>query len=141
MMLLKKDNRRLDKLKKIVAHSELCIGCGKCEDVCSKAFFKVEDRTKSAIRVSKRLDGSYRIDVCDQCGDCAVMCAAMAISPASNGVYMIDKKKCVGCLICVAECVKDCMHYHNEERYVFKCIACGLCVKNCPSGALELVES
>lgn len=127
-------------MKKIIAHSERCTGCGTCEAVCSKTYFKTEDRTKSAIHVSTRLNGDQRVDVCDQCGDCAIMCAAKAITPAANGVYRIDKKKCVGCLICVAECVKDNMHYHNDERYVFKCVACGLCVKQCPSGALEIVE-
>ena len=127
-------------MKKVVAHPEKCTGCGLCEQVCSKAFYKVGDRTRSCVRVSRRLDGSQRIDVCDQCGECTAMCAAMAIKQAPNGVYMVDKKKCVGCLICVAECVKDDMHYHNDERYVFKCIACGICVKQCPSGALELVQ-
>lgn len=127
-------------MKKVIAHPELCIGCGKCESICSKAFFKEDDRTKSAIRVSTRLDGTQRIDICDQCGDCTYMCAAMAINQNNKGVYLIDKKKCVGCLICVAECMKDCMHYHNDERYVFKCTACGLCVKQCPTGALELTE-
>jgi NAD-dependent dihydropyrimidine dehydrogenase PreA subunit len=127
-------------MKKVIAHPELCNGCGICEKVCSKAFYKVEDRTKSTIRVSTRLNGSQRIDICDQCGDCTVMCAAMAITPTADGVYRINKKKCVGCLICIAECMKDCMHYHNDERYVFKCVACGLCVKQCPTGALELIE-
>ncbi|MDO5115212.1 MAG: 4Fe-4S binding protein [Synergistaceae bacterium] len=127
-------------MKKIVAHAELCIGCGNCEKTCSMAFFKTEDKMKSAIRVSQRLDGSRRVDICDQCGDCTVMCAPMAIRKLPNGVYTIDKKKCVGCLMCVAECLKDCMHYHNDERYVFKCVACGLCVKACPVGALEIVE-
>lgn len=127
-------------MKKIVANAELCVGCGHCEDVCSKAWFKKEDRERSAIRVSEQADGSYRVDVCNQCGDCTHMCAAMAILPDKKGVYRIDKKKCVGCLICVAECLKDCMHYHNEESYPFKCIACGLCVKECPTDCLSIVE-
>jgi ferredoxin len=127
-------------MKKIIAHPELCIGCGICENVCSKTYFKVEDRTKSAIRVSTRLNGDQRIDICNQCGDCTAMCYSMAIAPDAKGIYRIKKNKCVGCLICVAECMKDCMHYHNDERYVFKCVACGQCVRQCPSGALEIVE-
>ncbi|MDO4582164.1 MAG: 4Fe-4S binding protein [Bacillota bacterium] len=127
-------------MKKVVADPKLCVGCGTCEMVCSKAFFKEEDRTKSAIRVSEQKNGEFRIDVCDQCGECTEMCAAMAVAPASNGIIRVDKKKCVSCLICVAECVKDNMHYHNNERYPFKCVACGLCVKQCPTGALSLVE-
>lgn len=127
-------------MRKLVAHPEKCTGCGTCENVCSKAYFKVEDRAKSAIRVSPH-DGGWKIDVCDQCGDCAAFCSILAITQAPNGVYRADKKKCVSCGICVVECVKGFMHYDNDEHYVFKCVACGLCSKKCPSGALELVET
>jgi ferredoxin len=46
----------------------------------------------------------------------------------------------VGCLICVAECHRGFMHYHDDEPVPFKCVACGLCAKQCPSGALALSE-
>ena len=128
-------------MRKIVAHPEKCTGCGTCELVCSKAYFKAEDREKSSIRVSTLPDGSRKIDVCDQCGDCASFCSIVAITQAPNGVYRADKKKCVSCGICVVECVKGHMYYSYEDHYVFKCVACGLCVKKCPAGALELVES
>lgn len=127
-------------MKKIVVDTDKCVGCGRCEEVCSTAWFKKADRMRSAIRTSLQPNGSMRVDVCDQCGDCAAMCAAMAIAPDKKGIYRIDKKKCVSCLICVAECLKDNMHYHNEEDFPFKCIACGLCVKECPANALSIVE-
>ena len=127
-------------MKKIVVDIEKCVGCGHCEEVCSKAWFKKEDRMLSNIRVCEQPGGKVRVDVCDQCGECAQMCAAMAIAPDKNGIYRIDKKKCVGCLICVAECLKDNMHYNNDQNYPFKCIACGLCVKECPAGALSIVQ-
>jgi ferredoxin len=55
-------------------------------------------------------------------------------------VVRISKDKCTGCLICVAECSRGFMRYHDDEPVPFKCAACGLCAKQCPSGALVLAE-
>ena len=126
-------------MKKLTTDAAKCTGCGTCEDVCSQTYFKEKNREKSAIRVIQ--DGEkYKIEVCDQCGDCMKMCAAMAVARAGNGVVRITKNTCVGCLICVAECFKGFMHYHDDEPVPFKCVACGLCAKQCPSGALSITE-
>lgn len=127
-------------LKKLVADSAKCTGCGICESVCSKAFYKVDDRTKSAIQVTANDEGGYSINVCDQCGDCIWMCSVMALARANNGVVRLDKKACVGCLICVGECLRNYFFYNEELPTPFKCSACGLCAKECPSGALTIVE-
>lgn len=127
-------------MKKLVADSAKCTGCGVCENVCSKTFYKVEDRKKSAIRITKNEDSSFAIAVCDQCGDCMWMCSEMSLSRAPNGVVRLDKKTCVGCLICVGECLRNYFFYHEELPVPFKCSACGLCAKACPGGALAIVE-
>jgi len=125
-------------LKKLLAESEKCTGCGVCEIVCSKAYYKVEDKEKSAIRISANGQGGYTIAVCDQCGVCKDMCSIMALKTAENGVVRLDKKTCVGCLICVGECLRGYMHYHDDLPTPFKCVACGLCAKQCPSGDLTI---
>jgi len=128
-------------MKKLVADSRLCTGCGACEQACAKAWFKTEDAGKSAIRIYRNLTaGGYFVAVCDQCGACMDMCSPMALARDKHGVVRLDKKNCVGCLICVGECVRDYMHYHEDELTPFKCIACGICVRACPSGALRLAE-
>lgn len=127
-------------MKKLIADSAKCSGCGTCEDVCSQTYFKVKDKTKSAIRVTKDGDG-HKIEVCDQCGDCAKMCQPLALNRANNGVVRLTKDKCVGCLICVAECLRGFMRYHDDEPVPFKCVACGLCAKQCPRGALTLADA
>jgi len=126
--------------KRLVTDSNKCTGCGVCENVCSKAFYKVEDRNKSAIRITANDESGYSIAVCDQCGDCLWMCSEMSLSEAPNGVIRIDKKTCVGCLICVGECLRNYFFYNDELPTPFKCSACGLCAKSCPVGALTIEE-
>jgi len=125
-------------VKKLVADPAKCTGCGACEEICSKTYYKAADKEKSAIRISANDDGSYSIAVCDQCGVCKEMCAIMALSTANNGVVRLDKKTCVGCLVCVGECLRDYMRYHDDLPTPFKCVACGLCVKQCSTGALTM---
>jgi len=127
-------------LKKLATDSTKCTGCGICENVCSKAFYKVEDKEKSAIRITADENGGYTIAVCDQCGVCKEMCQIMALRTAANGVVQLNKKTCVGCLVCVGECLRDYMFYNDELPTPFKCIACGLCAAQCPAGALAIVE-
>ena len=68
------------------------------------------------------------------------MCSRLALQRAGNGVVRLDKKSCVGCLVCVGECPRAYMRYHDELPVPFKCVACGLCAAQCPSGALTIAE-
>jgi len=100
----------------------------------------MEDKEKSAIRVSADGQGGFRITICDQCGDCINMCSRLALKRAANGVVRLDRKSCVGCLVCVGECTRGVMRYHDELPVPFKCVACGLCATQCPNGALRLAS-
>ena len=127
-------------MKKLAADSTKCTGCGICENICSKAFYKTEDREKSAIRITANENGGFAIAVCDQCGDCMWLCSVMALKRSTSGVVSLNKKTCVGCLICVGECLRDYFFYNDELPTPVKCSACGMCVKACPGGALSIVE-
>ena len=127
-------------MKKLVADPEKCTGCGACETACSSAFFKEDNRDKSAIRINPCDTGGYEIAVCDQCGDCMWMCSAMALTRAANGVVRLDKKTCVGCLICIGECLRNYFCYNDDLPAPFKCMACGICTRACPTGTLTIEE-
>ena len=128
-------------MKKLVADTSKCTSCGACEKVCSNAFYKTEDKEKSAIRITANETAGFSIAVCDQCGVCKEMCQPMALKTTAGGVVQLNKKICVGCLICVAECLRGFMYYHDELPSPFKCNACGLCTKQCPGGALHIAEN
>lgn len=127
-------------MKILAVNSELCIGCARCEEVCSKAYFKEEDRDKSAIIVEVNEDSANEITVCNQCGECIEVCPTQAIYRDKNGVVRINKKECVGCLSCVGFCPTSAMRYYPNIPEPFKCIACGLCARECPTEAIYLTE-
>lgn len=127
-------------MKRLVKDETKCIRCHTCERVCSKAFFKVEDASKSCIRVDDNTSGNPAITICTQCGECAKVCNTEVITKDKFGVYRINKKECVGCFMCVGFCPEGAMMYHNDYLEPFKCTACGLCVKACPTGAIKIVE-
>lgn len=125
-------------MKRLVKDESLCIGCRACENACSKAFYKVEDRDKSCIKVNEKEDGSFEIKVCTQCGVCSEVCNTGMIKPNASGVHMINKKECVGCLMCVGFCPEQVMVYDDSRSEPSKCTACGICVKACPTGAIKI---
>lgn len=118
-----------------------CVGCMSCAEACSTAFFKEDNPAKSSIQALDLGDGAYRLVACDQdCRKCVAECPTRALTVAKNGVVLIDRALCVGCLACVAICPSGAMRYYPGIGLPFKCVACGLCVKACPKGALALAE-
>lgn len=128
-------------MKYLYKNDELCIQCHQCKITCAKKVQKSNDTSKSAIKINDDAKCSeWKINVCDQCGECIDVCAEMALNRSKNGVVLLDKKKCVGCLICVGFCSKLSMRMHDDMMEPFKCIACGQCVDSCPTGAIEIRE-
>jgi carbon-monoxide dehydrogenase iron sulfur subunit len=118
---------------------ELCVGCHVCEEVCSETWFKVVDPARSRIRIIEK-DGSMSALYCVQAGDCIAVCPVNALSRNKQGIVLLKKKECVGCLSCVGFCPYGAMFFHPDETTPFKCVACGKCAEACPAGALEIVE-
>ena len=128
-------------MKKLaVKKNETCMACLQCVQACSEAFYKTNDVTLSCIQVVEGKNGEAKPQICIQCGKCAKVCEAGAITQnPKTGVYMINKKLCVKCGKCVEICPMKVM-VMAEECAPSKCIACGICVKACPMEVLEIVE-
>jgi Na+-translocating ferredoxin:NAD+ oxidoreductase RNF subunit RnfB len=91
-------------------------------------------------------------------GDCLAVCKFGALSMGEDGLPKIDKTKCTGCKVCVAECpqgiIRDtptdrkgafpfCSNRNPVKAMVLKtckvgCIKCELCVKNCPEKCVTM---
>jgi Fe-S-cluster-containing hydrogenase component 2 len=124
-------------LKVLQKIEDRCIACSACEMACSNAYFKVRDRAKSAIHITEQ-GQEKRIHVCNQCGYCMDICPVLAIKRDALGVVRIDKKKCVGCYMCVGFCEAAVMMQHDDQPEPFKCVACGICAGVCPAEALYI---
>ncbi|MEW6048382.1 MAG: 4Fe-4S binding protein, partial [Bacillota bacterium] len=75
-----------------------CSGCRLCELMCALSKHSDNNCKKAALRVRSLLprEASYQVLVCDQCGECAVVCPMGAIQE-SGGIYRIDSQACTGC--------------------------------------------
>ena len=102
-----------------VKKGETCMACLECVRACSMAFYKEFD---------------------PQCGKCATVCEHGAITQNAKGVYMINKKLCVGCGKCKDICPFHVLVKADDTPVASKCIACGICVKACPMEVLEVIE-
>jgi anaerobic carbon-monoxide dehydrogenase iron sulfur subunit len=126
-------------LKRLGFDDSKCNGCGACMTACAMTFYKVDDRTKSAIQVDG-VEGAWHITVCDQrCRLCVAECAVNALSISRQGLVTLDKKLCVGCLACVAVCPINAMRFVPGLLSPVKCSVCAACVKKCPTGAIGVV--
>jgi carbon-monoxide dehydrogenase iron sulfur subunit len=111
-----------------------------CEDACATKVFRLDDPAFAALHIREDGDGKATTILCDQCGDCVVVCPAEALKRNKLGVVMIDKKLCVGCYMCVGFCDKGAFERNPDWLEPYKCTSCGICVKACPHAALEIVE-
>ena len=114
-----------------------CMACLSCVNACSEAFYKEMNPDRSCIQIIEK-NGAAKPMACVQCGKCASVCEAGAITQNAKGVYTINKKLCVGCGKCAEVCPFHVIVFTGEKAS--KCIACGICVKACPMDMLEVVE-
>ena len=110
-----------------------------CERACATQVFKLQDPAGAALHV-RQLDGQPTAVLCDQCGDCLVVCPSGALSRNRQGVILLDKRLCVSCYVCVGFCERGAFQRLPGRMEPYKCTACGICVKACPQGALTVAE-
>ena len=97
-------------------------------------------------------------DGCLGFGDCAAVCPNGALS-VNNGVAVVDRSRCSGCLLCARFCPKGLITGIPKDAVVIVscvskatgkntritcqngCIGCRLCVKKCESGAITVTDN
>lgn len=128
-------------MRRLEKNESLCVGCHQCEAACAQAYYKSDDPAYACIRIEDGKDGQNPvIHICNQCGKCAEVCNTCVIKPNPKGVYLLQKKECAGCLMCVGFCPEQVMVQCDERLEPSKCTACGICVKACPTGAIYIAE-
>ncbi|MDR2313118.1 MAG: RnfABCDGE type electron transport complex subunit B [Spirochaetaceae bacterium] len=93
-------------------------------------------------------------------GDCTRVCKFDAITMGTGGLPVVDRTKCTGCKVCVAECPQSILRLiprdqkttltlcsnRNPLRTAIRkacpvgCIKCGICVKNCPEQCIVIED-
>jgi len=133
-------------LKLLVSYPERCSGCRSCESFCSLFHEKEINPAKSRIHVVRFEDrGVFIPAFCVQCSSpaCKVVCPTQAIyEDLKTGAYLVNKKRCIGCKMCVFACPVGAMSIDRNAGAV-KCDLCNgdpYCARICSSKALEYVE-
>lgn len=131
-------------MKKIILYPERCTGCRLCESTCALYNEKMNDLSRSRIRVIKKHSlGLSAPIVCLQCKKppCLKACSVDAIRRDSDGLVSIDYELCIDCEACVTECPFGVMIALPDK--VVKCELCNgdpQCVKLCATGAIEYTD-
>lgn len=136
-------------MKRVYVNEEWCLGCHLCEYNCAFANSGMKDMVQlkgKPIFPRIHIEGDDKITYavsCRHCTDpiCVVSCIAGAISKR-DGVVVIDKNKCVGCLTCVLVCPYGALA-PSESGVMQKCELCTTnsrgepaCAAGCPNHAI-----
>jgi len=127
-------------MKMLKTFPDKCITCHNCESACSKLYFKEDNAKKSCVVINEEIYPPEMI-VCNQCGTCVDVCPTLALTINTQGVVILNKSLCIGCLMCVAACPINAMRFVENVYNPFKCIACGICTRTCPAEAIEIVTA
>ena len=150
----------------IVADSTRCVGCKRCELVCTEFNDGKASPTLARVKVSRNYNfgprgqqlgvgrdvpgefGNFRViqETCKQCPHpvpCATACPNSAIvRDAKTGARVVDVKLCTGCRFCQRACPWEMISYDETTSKATKCFLCNgspECVANCSTGALKYV--
>jgi Fe-S-cluster-containing dehydrogenase component len=155
-----------DALGLIVTDSTRCVGCKRCELVCTEFNDGRAQPSLARIKVSRNYNygpkqqqlgvgrdeagefGNFRImqDTCKQCPHpvpCAMACPNSAIvRDEKTGARVVDVKKCTGCRFCQRACPWEMTTFDEVTSKASKCFLCNgapECVANCSTGAIKYV--
>lgn len=135
------------KKKTMVIDLDRCIGCYSCEVSC-----KMENSVDLGVTYNKVLSMGpvgtfpevemyFLPTICQSCKDapCVEVCPTEASYINEDGVILVDKTKCIGCLSCMEACPYGARSFNKNTEVVEKCTLCAhmkgdekpACVKVC----------
>ena len=143
-----------------------CTGCKTCVIACKDAHsLPVGTNYRKVIEFvegdwKKDASGAWVQDVrgyyvpigCNECADpaCVKVCPTKAhFKRESDGLVLIDEKKCIGCGACAQACPYGAPVLDETAHKMHKCNACAdrvaqgllpICVEACPQRAIEFEE-
>ena len=141
-------------MKRVYVNEEWCLGCHLCEYNCAFANSGMRDMAAALkgkpisprIHVEEGDRISYAVS-CRHCTDpiCVKSCIAGALKK-EDGVIVIDRNRCVGCLTCVLVCPYGALT-PGPDGVMQKCELClnnssgePACVRGCPNRAIVYEE-
>jgi Fe-S-cluster-containing dehydrogenase component len=116
----------------MVVRVDQCIGCRRCMRGCIDTNH-VPDygwRTLVMEKEDPEAIGQKREFIpvlCNQCNNppCVRACPVVATyKDKTNGIVMMDTKKCIGCKICMVACPYDARYFNEEKHAIDKCDFC-----------------
>lgn len=133
-------------VRQIVVDPERCIGCKRCEVICSLVKSSGAQSAPSRIHVASMEErGTFRPFLCQQCLEpsCLEVCPTRALTKGPDGIVQLEEERCVGCKMCVLACPYKGITYSEERGKSTKCDQCGgrpECVLQCTTGALSFQD-
>ncbi len=138
-------------MKKVYFNVDICVGCRSCEIACavehsrSKLLYEaIREEPRPVHRVRVLTANGLPLPIqCRHCADapCIDACKSGALHKDETGATLIDRKRCVGCWMCVMVCPYGVITMDGEQKVAMKCDLCAdsderACVAACPTGAL-----
>jgi Fe-S-cluster-containing dehydrogenase component len=137
----------------MVMRQNFCIDCQLCMDACVQTNHvpsygyrtTILERSKDLSPTEK--ETIFMPVLCNQCNEppCVRVCPTVATyKDKTNGIVVMDSKKCIGCKTCMAACPYNARYFNEETRAVDKCNFCldtrltkgkkdTACVEACPA--------
>lgn len=116
----------------MVMRQDRCIGCQRCVDACVAANHVPAYgwRTLVLEREAPKAIGQKREFIpilCNQCNNppCVRTCPTTAtFKDKTNGIVMMNDKKCIGCKSCMIACPYNARYFNEEKEAIDKCDFC-----------------